>query len=356
MGTERLNKRSEPLTTGEIPQLLLSQLAHFTLENLHARKGNPFFSHPLALSPTAIAIDIGGSHIDTRVVSSIGGKLEGEAPTVVKGSNGRGFLQHLEKVKEYALAHKFPVAISYPGGRDGTVILDGPNVSELVKEMQEKYRGDFAKLFSGVPFVVVMQDTIAGLQAGRLEVKRLYSHTEKIFIVVNGSGLGAAFLDESGRFWTIEPGHLPVEKALNPYQDRACGLFGQEFTCIEKVAASKVGIEDIWHKRTGHEISGEKISKGFLQKGDSLALELYGMSALLTAHVVQGIANAFASAIDAKTTIVFHGGTFKVPGYGERVEQILEKDLDYTPQVIYTKDFSQNSCLDGAAITALGIL
>jgi hypothetical protein len=50
---------------------------------------------------------------------------------------------------------------------------------------------------------------------------------------------------------------------------------------------------------------------------------------------------------------VGHGGTFEVPGYGERLRAILEKDLAYSPSLLLTKDFSANACLDGGAIAAV---
>ena len=93
------------------------------------------------------------------------------------------------------------------------------------------------------------------------------------------------------------------------------------------------------------------------KQGDAFAGELYEHSALVVAHVVQGVANVLnIDLADSTSAIVAHGGAFKFPSYGERVAQILSHHNEHDVQLIMTKDFtdpSTNACLNGAAIAAL---
>jgi hypothetical protein len=99
-------------------------------------------------------------------------------------------------------------------------------------------------------------------------------------------------------------------------------------------------------------LSGREIADKYLG-GDCMALDLYDNSALLTAHAIKGIAKAFSFPSNFKGTVVVgHGGIFHVPAYSERVYSILRNDLSFAPRMLFTKDFSPNACLDGAAIAA----
>lgn len=72
----------------------------------------------------------------------------------------------------------------------------------------------------------------------------------------------------------------------------------------------------------------------------------------MTAHVIVGLASAFHLDPE-RTSVVCHGGIFHVLGYGERVRAIPAKDLPRPPGLVFTKDFSTNTCLDGAALAAM---
>ncbi len=51
-----------------------------------------------------------------------------------------------------------------------------------------------------------------------------------------------------------------------------------------------------------------------------------------------------------------HGGAFKFPAYGERIQQILSGNSETKPNIIMTKDFGNaesNACLDGVAIATV---
>jgi hypothetical protein len=128
---------------------------------------------------------------------------------------------------------------------------------------------------------------------------------------------------------------------------------GATHVCLEAVAASKAGIEDLWFQQRHEELGGREIAAAYLA-GDELALRLYEGSALVTAHLVKGVAKVLGLIRDwDQTVVVGHGGTFQVPGYGERVRTILEKNLSSATRMLFTKDFSANACLDGAAIAAM---
>lgn len=189
--------------------------------------------------------------------------------------------------------------------------------------------------------------------ASAFEAIKRYPETSNLIYVINGSGLGGAVLKENAIF-TSEPGHVEVEARLNPFsQGKACGMFGGNHVCVEVVAAGKAGIEDLWLQQKGERLSGRDIAARYLD-GDHIAGDLYDNSALVTAHVIKGIAKAFSFPKDfSRTIVVGHGGTFKVPGYGDRLRSILAANLPYVPTMLFTKDFSNNACLDGAAIAAL---
>ncbi len=55
------------------------------------------------------------------------------------------------------------------------------------------------------------------------------------------------------------------------------------------------------------------------------------------------------------TVIVCHGGAFKFPNYGVRIQQIIEKHIRSTTNLIMTHNYGSNdtnACLDGAALAA----
>jgi hypothetical protein len=147
-----------------------------------------------------------------------------------------------------------------------------------------------------------------------------------------------------------ESGHVEAVDALNPWKrDQACGQFGQPFVCVENVAASKAGIESTWLQQTGLEYDGRLIEREYLA-GDTLAGDLYDHSAYVTAHVVLGTAKALGIDLHSEpVAVVGHGGAFRFPQFGERLHQFIGTN----PALFLTQEFSQNACLDGAAIAAL---
>jgi predicted NBD/HSP70 family sugar kinase len=226
-------------------------------------------------------------------------------------------------------------------------------------EFEAEFGGDFASLF---PVAELANDAEAGLMAGALEALRRYPDAQDVIYVINGSGLGGAVLT-GDTLYAAEPGHVPVTDALNTFgQRKLCclsrgGMGGAVYTCVEAVAASKAGIEDIWRQRTGKALTGQEIAARYVG-GDPLAFGLYDDSAHVLAHAVIGMAQAFGLLSvpgHGRLAVVGHGGIFHVPGYGVHLSQILKGALGADPQVIFTREFSANTCLEGAAVAVASV-
>lgn len=345
------------LTDKVVPELLPKQVEAFTLDALRATPTRSFdlqaTIHSLSAGSdkTAIAVDIGGDKLAVATYTVHDGLLKQSTKTLVRrGECGSGYLEMLEEAAEVARRDMLPIGVSYAGPTDGTRIVAGPNVSTFIAEFQDRYDADFANL---VPWITVANDAEAGIMAGAVEATTRYPGVQNVIYIINGSGLGGAVLKEN-KISATEPGHIPIQADLNLFdQRRPCGMFGASYVCLEGVAASKAGLEEIWFRRKGERCSGVEIAAEYLS-GDQMALDLYDNSALVIAHVIKGMATAF-NLVDKSEEIVVvgHGGIFHVPGYGERVKAILQKDLSHAPSMIFTKDFSVNACLDGAAIAAI---
>ena len=346
----------ELLADRQVPDLVPEQVERFTVEALRSKPVRSFDPqatlHQLRTGgeKTVVAVDIGGDKLIALSYNVRDGLLLQLAEVLVRrGDGGSAYLDGLEEVANFACSKMLPVGISFAGPTDGTKLLAAPNLPVFIAELHTRYGGDFAGLF---PAVAVANDAEAGIMAGALEAAKRYPETRNVIYVINGSGLGGAVLTDNMIF-AAEPGHIQVEARLNPFgQQKPCGMGGATYVCIEAVAASKAGVEDIWLQHQGKRLSGIEIAARYLT-GDHMALELYDISALVTAHAIKGIARAFGLPKNFdRTVVVGHGGIFEVPGYRERVCSILKKDLSSVPRMLFTTDFSTNTCLDGAAIAA----
>jgi len=143
-----------------------------------------------------------------------------------------------------------------------------------------------------------------------------------------------------------------VADHLNTFgQRKECGIDGARYACVE-VVAGKAGIEDIWLQRNRRHQPGAEIS-ALYQSGNRLARDIYDASARLTAHVILGMVEAFGLVAESVSPVVIgNGSVFDVPGYGERVIDILDCDVSPTPRFLFGRDFSRNTCLEGAAVAA----
>jgi predicted NBD/HSP70 family sugar kinase len=339
-----------------IPGLLPDQLREFTIEGLRAKRVRRFSPQALLSGLRAsdggkiIAVDIGGDKLSACYFIIRGGTVtRAEDVLTCQADAGTGYLAALLAVSERARRESVPVGISFAGPVDGTRLVAAPNLPAFLAEFHDGYGGDFARLF---PVVQVANDAVAGLMAGAVEAVRRYPDARDVIYVINGSGVGGAVL-AGDDIYAAEPGHVPVAASLNAFgQRKECGLGGARYACVEAVAASKAGVEDLWRQCTRSRLSGQQISAWY-QEDNPLARKLYDNSAQLTAHVIRGMAEAFRLTADpGRLVVVGHGGIFYVPGYGDRVIDILEGTGD-APRFIFTREFTANMCLEGAAVAAV---
>lgn len=358
------NEHSSELLALEIPDLNQEQIAEFRRENLRSIEVGGF-DPASALSSLisrpglrAIGIDIGGDKSLTQLFSvSRDGNLQPDDSfkDLQKDNRGEGYVVSMEKTAEFAAKNKLPIGISMGIPLDGTKPKDPKKLPVMVDDLDNLHGGDFAKLFADNK-LKILNDGPAGLVSGaiRANISNPGPITNVIF-AINGGGIGAAVLKDS-RIYSSEPGHIRLIDELDRYPDeRQCGVFGATYKCVEQAASNKNGIEPIWEAKTGEALSALEIERKFTGQTaeGKLSLELYSYSALIEAHVIKGVAQAFKIDLSSpETAVVGHGGTFKFPGYGARVAQILAKNGD-TIQLMLTKDYSHNACAEGAAIAAL---
>jgi predicted NBD/HSP70 family sugar kinase len=339
-----------------VPGLLPEQLREFTIEGLRAKRVRSFNAHASLTGLRArdgervIAVDIGGDKLSASYFAVRGGAVKRAGDLLSwQADDGAGYLAALVALSERARREAVRVGISFAGPVDGTRLIAAPNLPDFLAEFRDGYDADFSRLF---PAVQVANDAVAGLMAGAVEAVRRFPDARDVIYVINGSGLGGAVL-AGNAIYAAEPGHVAVAAGLNTFgQRKECGLDGASYACVEAVAASKAGVEDIWRQRTLRRLSGQEISARY-QFGDPLARDLYDNSALITAHVIRGMAQAFGLTADpGRLVVVGHGGIFYVPGYGDRIADLLGGTGD-APRFLFTREFSANTCLEGAAVAAV---
>ena len=342
--------------------LLPEQLQRFTKESLRARPVRRFDVQQsldtlhLHNGMAVRAVDIGGDKITTADFTLRNGRLESSGHVLAaQGDDGVGYLAALSEIADSAQRKGIPVGISFAGPVSGTCLEAAPNLSLFARDFRARCDGDFANLFWRV---ALANDAEAGIMAAALEAARRYPDCSGVIYVINGSGLGGAVLT-GDTIYAAEPGHIEVSVQLNDFggfrQHKQCGLDGATYVCIEAVGASKAGVEDIWQQMTGEKLTGRQISTR-LFGGDELARSVYHNSARITAHAIKGMGSAFGMFYRGGRPIVIgHGGIFQVPGYGALVCEILARDLAVLPPILFTKDFSSNTCLEGAAIAVVNM-
>jgi predicted NBD/HSP70 family sugar kinase len=309
------------------PGLLPEQLRGFTLESMRIKRIGYFNAHAslgelrASAGEKIIAVDIGGDKLSASyfmVRDGIVERAEGDLMSC-RADGGSGYLASPVELSQRSRREAVPVGISFAGPVDGTRLIAAPNLPDFLAEFRDRYDSDFARLF---PAVQVTNDAVGGLMAGAVEAARRYPDARDVIYLINGSGLGGAIL-VGDAIYAAEPGHVKVASRLNPFgQSKPCGMDGAHYPCVEAVAASKAGVEDLWQQRTLRRLPGRDISVRY-QAGDALARALYDNSAQVTAHAIRGMANAFKLADPGRLVVVGHGGIFHVPGYGDRIINIL---------------------------------
>ncbi|CAN5633590.1 hypothetical protein BH23PAT1_BH23PAT1_2810 [soil metagenome] len=361
MKTSSKQDNYTPLIEREVPILAGEQLAKFTEKSIHAEELmdlDPVKSLEKLLSlegHKVIGADFGGDKGVTRLFTVSQGRLviSDEYEDYIQSSKGDGYLESLERTARFATEHAIPVGISWGAPLDGTKPHYHPKVANFLSGLSEKYSGDFRNL---VPTLgACINDGPAGLISGAVEANRSHRATSVLF-AINGGGLGIALLAKN-KIYSTEAGHIESVVGLNSYdQQTPCGVFGAEYVCIETLGANKAGIEAQWKQITGEYLRAKDIEDRY-KNGNELAGELYDHSAWVVAHLIEGSARAFDIDLSSDTTlIVGHGGAFKFPYYGERIQQILNKAKNAPVKLVMVKDYGDknyNACVDGAALAAL---
>lgn len=348
---------------GSVPELNGVQLDLYTRESLHVQEVGAFDPGAAVRKLEAsegkevIALDIGGDTIAVTRYEVQDGALT-PVIEIVSGPTkaGKNYLSVMEGAALSAQGDNLPVGISFAGPTEGIRPIAGPNVSELMEELSA-YGGNFKEaegegILYGEHLGAVSNDAVAGLYAGALEAARQNPNLKNVIYLINGSGIGGAVL-KNGQIFAVEPGHVPVVEALNPTgRTESCGMFDQVAPCTERVAGGKAGIEATWYEQTGEVMGGREIAEK-ARRGDQLAVRLYNNAAAVTANVIVGMATAMDIPLDPnETAFVCHGGVFKYKEFSERMKQILEKSGSQVP-VLLTHEFSENACIEGAAVAAL---
>ncbi|MFL5759538.1 MAG: ROK family protein [Thermomicrobiales bacterium] len=298
--------------------------------------------------PTEVlALDIGGDKLRRAQYRIEHGSLAKIDEQVFPSGKGKGYLAILEKIAEEVTTQQMAVGISSATKMEGSVISRTTNLDEFFAEFLDKYGADYAVLFPERSFVA--NDTITGLcGSSTLLTSQGRAIPESVF-VISASGLGAAVLKDH-QATHVEIAHVPVISALNPLgQTRHCHIEAKNYVCVERVAAARAGIEDIYVQQTGEKKDGVAIS-ALYEHGDRLATTLYETSALLVAHATEGLRQRYQ--FTDSGVVIFHGGNFQISKYRQEVLRDLSAFSVSPEQIIFSRDLSQNVCLDGAAILA----
>jgi predicted NBD/HSP70 family sugar kinase len=357
------NTTSKPIPLTDLPINILhdSQLEKFSRNSIHVERIIDFDPEAAVKAlgvkegKRVIAADYGGDKGITRVFEVKNGRLvqAQDFRDDVHGNDGEGYLASLKKAAQFADDNSLPFGISWGGPLDGSKLLFHPKAKIFYNQLKEEFDGDLSKLSPNVK--ISLNDGPAGLVSAAVEAYRQFKADSVIFII-NGGGIGLGILKD-GSIYATEAGHVEGINELNLYnQQTPCGVFNSTYVCLERLGANKTGIESHWETKTGHYLRAKDIEDRYIA-GDSFAAALYDNSADVVSHVIAGSARAIGIDLsNATTAVVCHGGAFKFPHYGKRINQILDNHLGNKINLILTKDFTNkdsNACLDGAAIAAL---
>lgn len=302
-----------------------------------------------------IGADFGGDKGVVRLFTVANGQLEidNTFEQYVQSSHGDGYLEILEATANYATPRGIPVGVSWGAPLEGTKPLYHPKAKNFLEALGVKYHGDFSNLLPTLRSCI--NDGPAGLVSGAIEANRTQK-ADSVLFPINGGGLGMAVLADN-HIYSTEAGHVQSTPALNTYsQTTPCNVFEATYVCIETLGANKAGIEAQYLQLTSEYARAKNIEDRY-KAGETLGGELYDHSALVVSHMIEGTARAFnIDLADNTSLVVGHGGGFKFPFYGARIQQILSTAKDAPVNLIMAHEYSaqkSNACLDGAAFAAL---
>jgi predicted NBD/HSP70 family sugar kinase len=348
------------LTLLEVPDLSEEQMSLFTPESVTQQEMEEFNADKALMDlknnegKEVLTVDMGGDKVSRIFWKIKDGRLVANTETIEttkKIDKGANYTEFFEKAANEAKERGIDVAISFAGPLSGTCPQGIPNATDFKADLDKKYNGDFANLFPSLK--AVNNDAQAGIKTAAIEARRSGKLKENgaLEFVIDGGGFGLAFI-KGNKLIATEVGHTRLVDSLNwNKQTTPCGLFGRDYVCIERVAASGAGVESVYKMLTGERLTGKEISQKY-QNGDELARKLYENSALLLAHGIVGVANLNnLMQTPDDTVIAYHGGGFRVAGLMDRVTQIIAKQKGTQP-TLFTDDISINACAEGVAIAA----
>lgn len=326
-----------------LPDVSNEQIHAFTKASLHAVKQEE--RKRLAPSAYVLGVDIGGSKLDAQLYRREGDSLIEDKLVVHHSSpGGVGFGPALSALVPM-LPEDTAVGIAVAGTVEDNQPVQLPNLPDF---MQELALTSLESIVADHQLVVV-NDAQAGLMASCDHILRDHPEIKHVLFVINGSGLGGSAWIE-GNAYALEPGHVPVSDALNPFKrDSACGMFDQSFTCLEQVTGGVAGIQATWDEQRHHEQPVTAL-EGLLS-GDTVAQTIYDASVIAAAHVPVGIAHAYGITDWTDVAVVCHGGVFGAPGYFERYCRIVSHFAGDAVLCIQSDAANPNVCLYGAALS-----
>jgi predicted NBD/HSP70 family sugar kinase len=329
---------SEQIAIYQTDHLLSAYVCAFSPQDALEKMQEPY---------EVLALDIGGDKLRRAQYTIEHGSLYKTDEQIFPSSKGKGYLAILEKIAEEANARKMAVGISTATKMDGSVITRTTNLDDFFAEFLDKYGADYAVLFPDRSFVA--NDTITGLCGSSTLLTSQGRDIAESLFVISASGLGAAVLKDD-QTTHVEIAHVPVIPELNPLgQERHCHIEGKAYVCVERVAAARAGIEDLYFQQTGEKKDGVEIG-ALYEQGDCLATTLYDTSALLVAHATEGLRQRYH--FSDSGVVIFHGGNFEIGKYRQEVLRDMSAFSVSAEQIIFSRDLSNNVCLDGAAILA----
>jgi predicted NBD/HSP70 family sugar kinase len=297
----------------------------------------------------AIAVDIGGDKIRSARYTVRNGLLTRGEERALQSRGGSGYLAALEDIAREAERDDLPVGISSATKMEGSAIARTVNLPILRDEMRASYGGDYANIFPGRSFVA--NDAIAGICSAATHLAVRQAPADHVGFIICASGMGGSVIAD-GVAIHVEVAHVPLADALNPLrQGTACGVEGRKYVCVERVAAARAGIENLWLQRSGESLDGRALGRLY-ERGDEQAMVLYETSALAVAHAVAGLAERYRFPA-GDGVVVLHGGNFEIARYREAVQRRLAAIPGDYPRLVFSRDLSSNTCLDGAAILGL---
>ncbi len=378
----------EHFLSREIPHFYPDQVAAYSREALLENPVGQFNpqevqSHLLRhRGAKALVGDIGGDKvkIGEAIVGDDGAIHIARTEVVVKSKDnelGYSYLEPLVRLGQAAAELGLPVGISTAGVVRNDHLDGTYNISHLVERIDGQYGGDMKRF---IPTLTSLEnDAPPPLKATLMEVVRENPVVTHAVEVIVGGGLGGTvFLgtgNGNGTIFALEPGHIPAVGALREIEpgyivEQRCELGGvpHDYTCVENVAGGKAMgriLQSLLKK--DHQIGGHEmidIVENGSDKERKTILTVLDNAANVVAHVVEGIDKAYNGQLLASpetTLLAWHGGIFEIPGFRERVEQILSKRLqeklgrEVSLTTLKTSDVSKDVALVGAAIGALSV-